>query len=36
MEDRIGTRELEVFHRELKSLGLEDGILVTNTILPRV
>ncbi|MGB4352207.1 MAG: hypothetical protein ACOXZT_03690 [Tissierellaceae bacterium] len=31
MEDRIGTRELEVFHRELKSLGLEDGILVTNT-----
>ncbi|NLY44647.1 MAG: hypothetical protein GX053_01445 [Tissierella sp.] len=31
MEDRIGTRELEVFSKELDNLGLKDGILVTNT-----
>ena len=31
MEDRIGTRELEVFNKELDNLGLKDGILVTNT-----
>lgn len=31
MEDRIGTRELEVFNRELNDLKLADGILITNT-----
>ena len=31
MEDRIGTRELEVFNRELNNLKLADGILITNT-----
>lgn len=31
MEDRIGTRELEIFNKELDILGLKDGILVTNT-----
>ena len=33
MEDRIGTRELEIFNNELDNLGLKDGILVTNTYL---
>lgn len=31
MEDRISTRELELFNRDLKSLKLDDGILITNT-----
>lgn len=33
MEDRIGTRELELFNKELDNLGLREGILVTNTYL---
>lgn len=31
MDDRIGTREIELFNRELDNLNLKDGILVTNT-----
>lgn len=31
MEDRISTRELELFNRDLNNLKLDDGILITNT-----
>ena len=31
MEDRIGTREVELFSREIKALNLSNGILITNT-----